>query len=344
MLELIERLKPRAGGGGRTPPPGKAPGRPSARSRRSRPERRRGARGGARPRPAHDPAPPAGAPPRGARSRSRRRSGNSTRPPSTISCAATRTPPSPCSPTSPPRPTPSCACRPAGSRRGCSSAPGGSAGRARRGYRRLAPSRAAGEGDLDLDLTFEVAGGRPRHADDLVARRWVAPKRAICLLVDHSGSMEGHAVGLAAMAAAAVVLNRSERASTSVIAFAKDALVLQAPGGDAPTRGAGRRPALAAGQGPHRPRAGAADRLRPARAPARGRATRDPALRLPLHRRIGPAARPRRAGSRRCPRHERRPGIRCGGPCARLTRARLLSICDELRPITSWTAYAAFVS
>ena len=39
--------------------------------------------------------------------------------------------------------------------------------------------------------------------------------------------MRGHAVGMAAMAAAAVVLNRSERVSTSVIAFAADALVLQ---------------------------------------------------------------------------------------------------------------------
>jgi Mg-chelatase subunit ChlD len=39
--------------------------------------------------------------------------------------------------------------------------------------------------------------------------------------------MRGHAVGLAAMAAAAVVLTRSERTSTSVIAFAADALVLQ---------------------------------------------------------------------------------------------------------------------
>ncbi|MDA0181163.1 VWA domain-containing protein [Solirubrobacter phytolaccae] len=94
----------------------------------------------------------------------------------------------------------------------------------------MTPHRGAGEGDLDLDLTLEVAGGRPRHADDLVVRRWAAPKRALCLVVDHSGSMEGHAVGLAAMAAAAVVLARAERASTSVIAFAKDALVLQAQG------------------------------------------------------------------------------------------------------------------
>jgi magnesium chelatase subunit D len=103
-----------------------------------------------------------------------------------------------------------------------------------RGYRRLSPGKAGGEGDLDLDLTLEVAGGRPKHGDELIARRWTAPRRALCLLVDHSGSMRGHAVGLAAMATSAVVLNGADRAgpstSTSVIAFAADALVLQRQG------------------------------------------------------------------------------------------------------------------
>ena len=97
------------------------------------------------------------------------------------------------------------------------------------GYRRLQPG-ATGEGDLDLERTLERAGGRPRRAEDLVVRTWRAPRRALCLLVDHSGSMQGHAVGLAAMAAAAVVLTRSERTSCSVIAFAADALVLQHQG------------------------------------------------------------------------------------------------------------------
>jgi Mg-chelatase subunit ChlD len=87
---------------------------------------------------------------------------------------------------------------------------------------------AAGEGDLDLERTLERAGGRPRRAEDLVARRWAAPRRALCLLVDHSGSMHGHAVGLAATASAAVVLGRGERATLSVVAFAADALVLKA--------------------------------------------------------------------------------------------------------------------
>jgi magnesium chelatase subunit D len=97
---------------------------------------------------------------------------------------------------------------------------------AERGYRRLTPGKT-GEGDLDLDLTLEVAGGRPKRAEELVVRGWTAPRRALCLLVDHSGSMRGHAVGLAAMAAAAVVLTPGERASCSVVAFAADALVLQ---------------------------------------------------------------------------------------------------------------------
>jgi Mg-chelatase subunit ChlD len=101
-----------------------------------------------------------------------------------------------------------------------------------RGYRRLSPGKAGGEGDLDLDLTLEVAGGRPKHGDELIARQWTAPRRALCLLVDHSGSMRGHAVGLAAMATSAVVLNGADRSgpSTSVIAFAADALVLQRQG------------------------------------------------------------------------------------------------------------------
>jgi hypothetical protein len=93
----------------------------------------------------------------------------------------------------------------------------------RRGTRRLVPG-PADEGDLDLERTLERAGGRPRRAEDLVARRWAAPQRELCLLVDHSGSMRGHAVGLAAMATAAVVL---ARANCSVVAFAADALVLQ---------------------------------------------------------------------------------------------------------------------
>jgi Mg-chelatase subunit ChlD len=98
---------------------------------------------------------------------------------------------------------------------------------AARGARKLALG-PADEGDLDVERTLERAEGRPSRAEDLVARRWAAPRRAVCLLVDHSGSMRGHGVALAAMAAAAVVLARDPRARVSVIAFGADALVLPA--------------------------------------------------------------------------------------------------------------------
>jgi hypothetical protein len=63
-----------------------------------------------------------------------------------------------------------------------------------RGYRRLSPGRAGGEGDLDLDLTLEVAGGRPKCGDELVARRWTAPRRALCLLAHRPGTRAAHGV------------------------------------------------------------------------------------------------------------------------------------------------------
>jgi magnesium chelatase subunit D len=97
---------------------------------------------------------------------------------------------------------------------------------ARRGIRRLVSGR--GEGDLDLDRTLErTSGTRPRHPEDLVVRRWDAADRAICLVIDRSGSMSGTAVATAALAAAAVVIAAGEQVDCSVIAFARDAVVLQ---------------------------------------------------------------------------------------------------------------------
>jgi Mg-chelatase subunit ChlD len=90
-------------------------------------------------------------------------------------------------------------------------------------------------GDLDVERTLERAEGRrPRDRGDLVVRRWRAARRSICLLVDRSGSMRGDAVARAAMAAAAVVLAAQGRASCSVIAFARDAIVLMPQGGSRP--------------------------------------------------------------------------------------------------------------
>ncbi len=74
--------------------------------------------------------------------------------------------------------------------------------------------RASGatDGDLDIDRTLERSGGlAPRDPRDLVASQFAAAPRAICLLVDRSGSMSGHAVALAAVAAAAVVSARGDR-------------------------------------------------------------------------------------------------------------------------------------
>ena len=97
----------------------------------------------------------------------------------------------------------------------------------RRGTRRMVSRAGALDGDLDLDRTLERSlGRRPQHAHELVARQFAAAPRSVCLLVDRSGSMSGHAVALAAVAGAAVVSARGERLRCSVIAFASEPLVL----------------------------------------------------------------------------------------------------------------------
>jgi len=106
----------------------------------------------------------------------------------------------------------------------------GRAGGARaRGARRLAPSRG-GEGDLDLEATLDQWPGHGAPArEDLVTRSWTARRRAVCLVVDSSGSMSGLGVAMAAVAAAAVVL-AADWLAPGVIAFSGDARVLQAQG------------------------------------------------------------------------------------------------------------------
>jgi magnesium chelatase subunit D len=99
-----------------------------------------------------------------------------------------------------------------------------------RGTRRLEPSRR-GEGDLDLERTLARWPGRgPLHSEDLVTRAWAARTRAICLMVDASGSMSGPGVAMAAVAAAAVVLASGSRLAPSVIAFSGEVRVLQPQG------------------------------------------------------------------------------------------------------------------
>ena len=97
----------------------------------------------------------------------------------------------------------------------------------RRGTRRIVARAGATEGDLDLDRTLQRSDGRrPRDPAELVTRRFAASPRAVCLLVDRSGSMSGHAVALAAVAAAAVLHARGDRLRCGVIAFASEPLVL----------------------------------------------------------------------------------------------------------------------
>jgi MoxR-like ATPase len=97
------------------------------------------------------------------------------------------------------------------------------------GTRRLATSRT--EGDLDLDQTLDrLAGQWPPGASDLVTRTWRAHRRALCLLIDVSGSMSGHAVAMAAVAAASVVLAANGTLAPGIVAFSGDITVLQPQG------------------------------------------------------------------------------------------------------------------
>lgn len=106
----------------------------------------------------------------------------------------------------------------------------------RRGTRRIVARRGATPGDLDLDRTLDQSEGRrPDRPDAIVTRAWGAAPRAVCLLVDRSGSMSGRAVALAAVAAAAVVDAASDRLRTGVIAFAAEPLVLRDLGAETPS-------------------------------------------------------------------------------------------------------------
>ncbi|MDN5858403.1 MAG: VWA domain-containing protein [Pseudonocardia sp.] len=104
-----------------------------------------------------------------------------------------------------------------------------------RGTRRMGSARRA-DGDLDLDRTLDGwtpdATGRP-GPDDIVTRTWTAHRRAVCLVVDISGSMQGLAVALAAVAAAGVVVANEQGPlplQPSVLAFSSGTKVLQAQG------------------------------------------------------------------------------------------------------------------
>jgi MoxR-like ATPase len=98
-----------------------------------------------------------------------------------------------------------------------------------RGTRRLGAGRA--EGDLDLELTLDRwSGPWPPAANELVTRSWRAHRRAVCLLIDSSGSMSGAAVAMSAVAAASVVFAADGRLAPGIIAFSGGVTVLQAQG------------------------------------------------------------------------------------------------------------------
>jgi magnesium chelatase subunit D len=98
-----------------------------------------------------------------------------------------------------------------------------------RGTRRLGAGRA--EGDLDLELTLDRwSGPWPPATHELVTRSWRAHRRAVCLLIDSSGSMSGAAVAMAAVAAASVVFAADGRLAPAIIAFSGGVTVLQAQG------------------------------------------------------------------------------------------------------------------
>ena len=103
-----------------------------------------------------------------------------------------------------------------------------------RGTRRLG-SNHRGEGDLDLERTLGRWPGRgPLAREDLVTRSWVAHRRAVCLVVDASGSMSGPGVAMAAVAAAAVVLAAGAQLAPGVICFSGEPRVLQDQGRSRP--------------------------------------------------------------------------------------------------------------
>lgn len=101
----------------------------------------------------------------------------------------------------------------------------------KRGIKRMIATNDPLAGDVDLDATLTRTGGSlPMLSEEFVTRRWAASERALCLLIDRSGSMSGHGVAMAALGAASVVAAAGERAQCSVIVFAKDTIVLQEMG------------------------------------------------------------------------------------------------------------------
>lgn len=95
----------------------------------------------------------------------------------------------------------------------------------------MTAARLSDGGDVDIDGSLEeIAGarsaGRPVDIDAMRSRQWARPATSLCLVVDRSGSMGGHRLASAALAAAAVAWRAPD--DYSVVAFSDEALVVKA--------------------------------------------------------------------------------------------------------------------
>jgi Mg-chelatase subunit ChlD len=105
-----------------------------------------------------------------------------------------------------------------------------------RGVARLRPVPAQQGGDLDLDRSMdEIVGaraeGRTPSLDELTASEWARPGLALCLVVDHSGSMSGERLTTAAVTGAACLTFAPEE--HAVLAFAARTRALKSLTGSA---------------------------------------------------------------------------------------------------------------
>ena len=98
-----------------------------------------------------------------------------------------------------------------------------------RGTRRISAS-LGGDGDLDLDRTLERWQPSSRRPHEFITRQWTAHRRAVALIVDISGSMQGLAVALASVSAAGVVLAAEGKLEPGVFAFGSSVRTLQRQG------------------------------------------------------------------------------------------------------------------
>jgi MoxR-like ATPase len=100
----------------------------------------------------------------------------------------------------------------------------------RAAVQRLRTRAGAELGDLDIERSLDRAGGHPRRREDLVLQTWPGSPRRLALVIDHSGSMRGPGLVIAGVAGAAVALAARETGGCSVIAFNREARVLQSRG------------------------------------------------------------------------------------------------------------------